>query len=500
MKMQIFRLDRDDDILSAIDQLGWCKAQRVAIVTPEQKPPRFTLVDFVLLARETARRGAQAAFIVRDADLRARATRLGLLCFESLPQANRAKWPAGTRANLTDVLRRPVRRKDLGELRKTRVEKALKKDLPGDMRIALMIFVLLAMLAPAGLLIPRAKITFDAERQKQQYSFALQGDAGRETTPLSGIICAYPLTFTLEAQYVVKTSGQVTLGDGYAAGIVNLYNLTNEDISLPEGLLLTAHADGLSAQFETRQAVNLPGGQAAPQAVSLRALEPGVAFNLPSRVNWAAPGDLGLSIRVENPVPLNGGSDITLPAVSAQDMQNARTALLAQIDASARETAWLQTPEGQLLVKDSLIRDEILSSRLTPELGTPAQEAMLTLQVRYAAWVLRQDELKGLAGAMLDTLLPEGFAAANGASEIVFSGDLQRTENGFIQNVQLARTIERAFPPEQVTSLLLGQEIGLAGNILSRHFHLDQAPQIDVSPRLWPLLPFFRFQYEIIQP
>ena len=498
MKTQIFHLGNYDDLLSARDQIGWSKAPRILIVFPRKKRIHFTLTDYVLLAREANRNGAAAAFVLRNSDLRAHLEQMGLLCFGSVNEANRSKWWIGRRMKILDADILPIQRESKGKLLGGRIHSQAGRDLHPITRIIIFVFAIAAIVSLVAILIPRTRVTLAAERWEQQYSFTLQGDTTRATTPFSGIIHIYPLEFTLEDEIRIPASGQTTIADDYASGFVTLNNLTNRTLSIPAGLVVQASLDE-PVLFKTCQNATLMAGHGEMQTVPIIAVLPGETGNVPAGAINAIKGEGDLSVNLENSQATGGGTNVTVASPSQYDLQLARKLLFEQLDATAKAKALTLLKPGQVLVNNSLAREETLQEQIEPEMGQPGEELYLLVQAQYTGWYMREEDLARISTVMLDALLPDGYEPMDNSLEFIFSGSLRKNENGFVQNVEISRTIESIIVPEDVISQIMGQNAGMATGIMKEQLNLAQTSEVETSPGWWPFLPFFRFQYEIIE-
>ena len=455
MKTQIFRLDQYDDILSAQDQIGWSRTARICIVLPPKKRLHFSMVDFVLLAREANRIGVQAAFIVPDAGLRRSMQELGLLCFITIRQANRSNWRTSQRTRIpdADTLRpdhnapdrpmKPYPSSD-GTVISRRVQ-------TGFFSVAL-----LALLMLGALFIPQARVSIDRLPVEQTYRFTLQGDAMHATAPLSGVIHTDRLEFSFADEISVKASGEGSFGAAYATGEVQITNLTGRELVIPQGLTLQTEGDE-PIQFQTVEAVTLPAQPSEPRHVSVQAVLPGTAGNVPANSIRIVSGEIGLSLRVENPLPTGGGTDTRVSTLSDWDVEQARTALLEEMDKQAIERAGTETRNGQLVIARSIQRDEILSEDLSTPSGMPCQQAVLTLEVSYTAGLVLEDDLLQISTRMLDTLLPENTQADEQTLQFQFGDPYIQQPNGFSQPVEISRQLSRSFAVDDVLDALTGQ-------------------------------------------
>ncbi len=502
MKTQIFRLDQYDDILSAQDQIGWSRTARICIVLPPKKHLHFSMVDFVLLAREANRIGVQAAFIVPDAGLRRGMQELGLLCFSTIRQANRSNWRTSQRTKIpdADTLRPDHHAPDWPVKPYPRSTGTV---ISRKIQIGFFSVALLALLMLGALFIPQSRVSIDRTPVEQTYRFTLQGDAMHATAPLSGVIHADRLVFSFNNEITVQASGEGSFGAEYATGEVLITNLTGQELTLPQGLTLQTEADE-PVQFQTVEAVTLPAQPSEPQSVSVQAVLPGTAGNVPANSIRVVSGEIGLSLRVENPLPTGGGTDTRVSTLSARDVEQAREVLLEEMGGLAIEQAGTETRNGQLVIARSIQRDEILSEELSTQIDMPCQQALLTLGVSYTAWTVLEEDLLQISTRMLDTLLPENTLADEQTLQFQFDDPYIQQPNGFSQPVEISRQLLRSFASDDILDALAGQRTEQISGILEQHLeqYSEGEPLIHVSitPAWWPVMPFFRFQYKMIQP
>lgn len=465
---------------------------------PKEKRLHFSLVDYVLLAREASRLGAQAAFVSENPELQESLENLGLLCYSSLANANRSRWRSTPRTKNPEPGLLRLNRALPHKPDKPTAGSGKPSNAARWVRILLFSAAVMTVAMLGLLLVPHAQIALQTTTEQQVYRFTLQGDASQISAPLSAVIHASWLTFTVEDTITAQASGEGVFGDGFASGSVMVNNLTGQEVSIPAGLLLQTGGEN-PVQFRTTRAVTLAGQPADAQEVGIQAVLPGTAGNVPAGSIRGVFGDLGLSIRVENPAPTSGGTDVNAPTLTQQDVDLARRALLAQIDSQAVQQANLNLKDGQLLIARSLRRTGAAGESLSVEIGMPCRVSVLSMQTEYSAWVIPYEDLARMSVIFLDTLLPEGMQAIDQTLQFNFTDPYREKTDGFVQQVEISRAIERAVDAPALVGGLLGRKASQISSILGVP---DRGSVMDVSlsPVWWPVMPFFRFQYEIVEP
>ncbi len=92
MKTQILQLEPHDDLVSALDKMGWGKSARIILVWPKKTRLLRRRLDLVLLQRRSHALGAQLCLVTNDPRVRYFAFQTGITVFSTLRKAQNKPW------------------------------------------------------------------------------------------------------------------------------------------------------------------------------------------------------------------------------------------------------------------------------------------------------------------------------------------------------------------------------------------------------------------------
>lgn len=493
MKTTLLQLEPHDDLISIRDRMDWAKTPRVLLVWPKTRRVKIGPLDLALLRRHAAGLGAQLGLVTRVGELRSAARRLGIPCFGSVRDAQKKPWPE---SSLRPMRRFP--RLDLRALReRLRHSDPLDAQLNPSMRLGAFALGVLALLAVMLAFIPSAEIRLTPPEQTQRALISISAAPDVRTAQISGAVPAQRLTQTLEIDGTALGTGQLTVPDQTAQGIVRLTNRTRAAIIVPAQTVLLTRSDPPVA-FVTLEEVEIPAGKKPSVEVPVRAAQAGSRGNVPAGAVSAFEGPLGLSVEVTNPLPITGGSDKTIATPAEADFAFLRSRLLADLERSARARFAAQVTGKDVLLPSTLRLERVFDEVAFPVPGQPGEKLSLSLKAEFSILYVRAADLEALAGLVLDASLPPGSTALPGTLTWQSQPPLVETASGARWQMRAERRMRPAIESGQVIFLVTGQTARRAGSLLVETFGLVESPQIRIRPAWWPWLPFLPMQIKVM--
>jgi hypothetical protein len=470
MKEQILTLERTDDLHSMRDKIARAQAGRLVLMWGALEEPLTRRLDLVLMARWAALAGSQLVVVSADEEVRRLARLAGIPCYPTL-----------TASALAALSTRPIAPKGLDRFRRPPRPRRLphrngRRTLPTPWRVGLFLAAILSVSAMFLLLLPSARIIAVFPSRKVE-----------ESTSLDPSYCGTVSTRLAFSDRRI-TGGRILVPTAYATGTVTLTNISKGLLNLSPGLRV-ASENGV--EFETLEGVVLPPGKFKDAAV--RAAEPGSAANLAAgKVNRVL-GPLALSLTVQNPQPISGGSEAWRNSVTASDLEALQTALSRKVwDESSASLQNLAGPD-RMVVEESLRVD--FDSRDTPDLpvNTAADSVGLTLHAAASLLACPADVVRSRALELIRTHLNPGESVASKTLSIRLVEDAR----GGIALHASALAVE--IPDLQdLTLALRAQSRTRAASILRERFGASAVRGVVISPAWAPLLPLFPYQIEIV--
>lgn len=496
MKTIVIFLDAHDDLISVRDKMVWSKAQRILLVWPEERSPHLERkYDLVSLQRQATSLGAQLGLVTRDREVVANARELGVATFRSEKQAQRSRWQH------TRVQRRFYRREMDAERVKMLREGSGAPPPPafrlGWTRLAVFSAGVLAVLVMSIFLLPGAVVKIQPVQQDQSLSMTLAADPNLTRASLSGIVPAEEVSTIVEIQGQIPTSGKASIPDEKAGGVVAFTNLTDHNLDLPAGSVVsTLKPDEL--RYETQRSIQVPAGETV--SVEVLALTGGSAGNVNAGAVKALEGPLGPDVVVSNTEAFGGGSDASVPAVAQADYDRLYNQLLAELKNNAQTDLEFSLGSQKDLIPDTLTMEKQIEETASPEVGSPGDTLTLNLRARFTALAVTSQDVQRVIEAALDANLPEGQLAVPGSLNIASETRMTQAQDGRIEwSVKVNRKTIVNLSRDTLLKAVLGKRPEEASRNLTAVLDLETPPQIQLTPAWWFWMPSlgFRIQFEV---
>lgn len=493
MKTQILQLEPHDDFISARDKMGWGQTARVLLVWPNRGRVLTRRLDLEMLLRHSRSSGGQLALVTRDPDVRYHAKQIGIHVFKTVPQAQQTRWQRPHRHRLRP-LRDVTPSQVLSSPPPRRSAALISLSTPG--RLGLFSLGVLALLSIVAVLLPSAEIRLDPRTEIQEITIPVQADQGVERVNLSGLVPIQSVTVVVEGRDSLEPTGETQVPENRARGEVRFTNLTDREVSIPAGTVVST--SGSTLRFTIDRSANVPAGAGESSDLPVTALAPGSLGNLPAGRIKAIEGPLGLSLTVTNPRPMRGGTDRNTPAPTPLDRTRLANQLLATLKDSARAEFQARMEKDDLLLTPTPIRSQTLEEIYDPPESGPASLLTLTLRLEFQALIISGTDLQQLANSALDANLPQGYAAQPSSLKIEHLTTPKMEAGSRIDwKMKASRSLQAQLAESQATSMTLGLPPAQANQRLLAALPLDNPPTIRLTPHWWPRLPFLPFRIHV---
>ncbi|MCK6582755.1 MAG: baseplate J/gp47 family protein [Anaerolineales bacterium] len=491
MKTKIITLESHDDLISVRDKLSWAKTPRILLVWPRYEKVTLRLLDLKVLQRHADSLGAQLGLVTKWVNVQRDAESLGIPVFDSTTAAQSNAWPESPpRTRRTPQ----APRKGLRAMR----ENAHVRE--ASWRISLLGRVLTftagvaAVLALAGLFVPRAVVTLNSEAQTISLIIPVNASPNFEAVSLSGEIPARTISMTVSEEQTLVLSNLISVPKAKAAGIALFTNSGPEEIIIPAG---TVVATNTLIRFATMNEARLPAGPDESVEIKIEAMEAGAGGNVEANTIRIVEGTLGLSVKVTNPEPTTGGTNEDMIGSTEEDRVNLREQTVYKLGLIAEEQIRANLGEGDLLIADTFAFKDIQREEYSLPVGEPGNELGLSMQAVFEAKYILADDLRVLAASAVNTSIPDGFSP-NG--EMTF----MPLETPFTDSAGITRFPLQASQPTlhevdlmQVFDLIRGREVTAAALAVKESLSLQNEPKIQITPSWWKWLPLIPFNISI---
>lgn len=495
MKTHIISIQKHDDITSAIDKMSWSKAPRILLVYPRRGNVLQRRVDLVLLQRYASKLGAQLGMVASDSEVVQYCEELGIPVFFSSREAQNASWRKARRFRRRRFFR-PVGKDVLQELHAS-IEKGTETNLPRWLQRAGFALAILAFLAVVWLFTPSARVTLKLAEKTQSITMTIRADPNVNVPLITGSIPASEYSLLVEGRDEIKTTGFASLPEKAATGMVMITNLTNNNLTLPAGVLL--HAVGENpAYYKTLETVALKEGLGETAAIQIQALQPGISGNAPAHTVKAIEAEYGWMVTVDNPEPLTGGTNRNSPVPNEVDYQQLRDRLMATLTRSAVRELEIFQMEGAYLLPQTLRVVAILEEESQPAFGEYGETLRLKLRIEFAVDYILEEDVQYIAAAALDANLPPRYQSMADSLNITWLGEPILAGSLISWEVRAERKIKAVWSADMAVQALPGRTLVEAMEELNQMTDLAEAPKVEIYPSFWQRLPLLPFRIEVV--
>jgi hypothetical protein len=489
--------------------MGWGQTPRILLVWPRKTSILNRRLDLVNLKRHCASLGAQLAFVTKDSNVRYYAEKLDIPIYPSIRKAEESHWRSPRRwrkgkpypnqvrstvATLDGIQRQKL---NLDELRRVvSPEPAAWLNHPIT-RLVWFTLGVLGVLAIAAVLVPSAEIRVTPQTQWDRVEIPVVASLDADSVDLSGMIPAENFTLIVEGRGVKPTTGSIAIPDKNAEGKVIFTNLTEQEINIPAGTIVSTLGNE-SIRFTTLEIAQV-SPLSESDLVPVEAVLPGKKGNVLSNQIIAIEGPLGLDLTVTNPIGTSHGSDQTSPAPSEKDYQSLKDKVLAELHQTAlNELAGRLDPNDLVLQADPKNYD-IIEESYTPEEIQPADQLHLTLRVAFQAYVATEKDFRELGKSVLEANLPERFSPIPTTLTLEHKSKPSSDDGSvFSWDMQAKWQVGASFDIIDAITLVLWRKPDDAIKQLTRSLPITQNVTIILTPKWWPRLPILPFRVTVI--
>tara|TARA_Y100000310_G_scaffold330028_1_gene400941 strand:+ start:5152 stop:6423 length:1272 start_codon:yes stop_codon:yes gene_type:complete len=265
----------------------------------------------------------------------------------------------------------------------------------------------------------------------------IAAEVGREQMQKEdNIIPASTLSVEKEATRPFPASS-TTIKENRARGTIRVYNAYTTSLQL-----LIANTRFISEEgklFRTPVRITIPGakdegGKLTPGFLDIEvvAAEPGADYNIgPS--NFSLPGLSGspsyTAIYAKSTEPMTRGSEREVSVVSANDIENAKEALIQELSEKAKEELLLKVPEQMAASAESVEVVLKEASSLVKE-GAELDQFNVSVSLEATAYLFLQTDLDEIAKKILQPELQEGERFFEERTKIDFQDVVFSEEKG----------------------------------------------------------------------
>ena len=453
--------DRDDDLATVMGRIDFADDAELVLIVPRAARALRDPGVWPRMAAHARRRGISLGVVAARRDVRSHAQDSGLEAAGSLRALRRPRFRR---------VRVGAREFDLPRLRPFRALRWLA--LPA---LAGALFV------TACYVVPSAEIVIVPPAEPFTRSTLVRIDPVADEPDLElRVILGITVRRTVTTVMATEATGTTEIGDTRAS--VQLLIANNGAAAAALRADTRVVSDGGIA-FTTDEAVTVPAGESL--AVVATAERAGTIANLDAQETWSLSGGAE-TLRVTNPQAADGGTDLSVPAIAAEDADRLRSMALDVLSrAGGRELE--RTVETGAAFPET-VTVAILGEESFGHIGEAAATLMMEFTAIVSGLVLPDEHARAFGEALLVAALDEGVALLPGTTTVELAP--AHTFQGGALSLRLVATglVAELFDPSDVRDDLTGARPAEAARVLQDRLGLDIEPRVTLHPDWLPWL------------
>ena len=491
MKTRIITLESHDDLISVRDRMSWAKTPRILLVAPKFVDVSLRQVDLKVLQRHASSLGAQLGLVTRQRKFRADAEAVGIPVFTSTGEAQRVAWAKIKQTQL----KRKAPDKSLREKREqVQVKEGAWRANP-VVRILVFLVGVLSVLALAALFLPRAQVRLSPVKETQSIVIPVTANPSVKDVFITGSIPAHEKRIVVEGEQKVFVTGEGSVPQARATGVVIFRNLTQDEVVIPAGTIVRSD----EVRCLTTEEGVVEAGVGETLELPVEAEDGGIAGNLEAETIDTVDGRLGLSLSVTNPEPTQGGRERASVQATDADRERAKELLLESLEKEARASLLDEFNPEDVFFDETFAISQITSETYDLPSGAPGLQLTLTMQAEFSILYANASDLTELASLALNASIPSGFAPASDAVSFEPETETRTLVDGSLRwTMRAEQEIVQQVNSVSVTQLIQGLGSSEAQTRLEKNLPSLNKPKISLSPSWWPWVPIVPFRIEIV--
>ncbi len=355
--------------------------------------------------------------------------------------------------------------------------------------LGLVLILGMGFLSFYGLAKAEVKVLVQPKKIDKEFEFSVAKTGEVDSEKMA--VPAREMSVEVLGSKTTAVNGKKTVGEK-ASGEVVIYNKTFQAKTLPKGLVLGGPgALKFTLADEVKIASMSPdlafgGYKWGETKVKVTAADIGAQYNLAANSNFTLETLSSSSFSAKNPATFSGGTSREIQAVSKEDRENLRLALLAELEKKAKDEIGAKLSPNDYLLADSLqLKNEV--DHFNHEVGDEATDLSLEKKAVFSTLFLKDEDFRILADKTISPLIPEGYrkeALKEGrtlsANDKVKGAYTARVEGEYLP----------AFSLEEIPNQLKGKTF-TAGERYLRSLGEMSGLQIVIKPKPFSLLKIF---------
>lgn len=331
----------------------------------------------------------------------------------------------------------------------------------GSYKLVAAAFLLLLVACGLGFVywyLPKASVELFLSAKPLSKSFTLTANTKATSVDPSGpSIPAAISAVTVSGNKSAATTGTKLVGDA-AKGSVTILNTTDSTRTLPAGTILTSPS---GIKFALDAVVTVASGSGSvfnPQpgkaTAAVTASQIGTDSNISGGTEFRVGTFAATQLAARNDAAMSGGTSRQAKAVSKDDINALRTALVAELKNKAHDQLTGQIDSDKTIITESITTDTV-SEEFSNKVDEVADNLSLKLTVKASGLVIAKADLAQIVEAQLKPAIPENFTEVGEPKQ---SFSVKKADKDIVQlQAQVSTSLLPHMDTDQIAANITGK-------------------------------------------
>ncbi|MEM8861478.1 MAG: baseplate J/gp47 family protein, partial [Chloroflexota bacterium] len=359
---------------------------------------------------------------------------------------------------------------------------------------------LTVFIATIGLITPSATVTVTPAREKVTVQKQITADPSSTSSGENNVIGAEYTAVVVDWESNLVPTGQAQLGANAASGSLVFVNLTDDQIELPAGVVVSTGSEP-PIGFQSIAPATLPAISGSTVEVGIIAQEVGPQGNLPSEsISRFQDAEAWANlVEIRQPTPTNGGDIQPVPVVTEADLITLKNEMLQQLQSIASNQIESDLPSNQFLVHESLSIQAIIDENQSHQVGEAGNRLVMNIQAEVGGSIIDMNQATDLVYTDLVNAVRPGFSLTPDSFRFYQIGNNTVRDDGLIEFEMVGEgTMTALTQIDDLLDQIAGKDEIEAVELIQENLEIEGEPVIRIIPNWFSRMPNLASRIEVI--
>ncbi len=312
----------------------------------------------------------------------------------------------------------------------------------------------------------------------------------------TALIKLEPVTVELESFNSISVSGEALFPNTTASGMIELTNLTDDEVVIPIDLVIASSVDA-TKHYKVIRSDTIPAGVGVSVNLPIEAIYPGEKGNAGVDELSIVMGALGLRVSASNASEIAGGKDVFKAYPSAEDRNQLRTSCIEQIKKSALLELEEVVNDNFIILPATIEVSQVLSENFYPAQAQSTDTLSLTMQVEVTIQTINKDMLATYSQPYFDVLIPKDHSPVGNIRVVGLYVENMNPDGTINGMFDVSRSYKQDINTEELKLYAAGKIKTVIAKDLTKQYKLKESVQIATYPGWIDFLPLVPIRIKV---